>query len=72
LVKTLPESIGNLTDLQYLILTDNPSIEKIPASVVKLQDLVFINLQRSNRGVEIPAEVKELLEDSSDGFYAMK
>ena len=72
LVKTLPESIGNLTDLQYLILTDNPSIEKIPASVAKLQDLVFINLQRSNRGVEIPAEVKELLEDSSDGFYAMK
>jgi len=72
LVKTLPDSIGNLTDLQYLTLTDNPSIEKIPASIAKLIDLVFINLQRSNRNVVIPKEVKDILEDSSDGFYAVK
>jgi len=74
LVKTLPDSIGNLRELEFLILTDNPSIESIPGSVVNMTDLVFINLQRSNPNVKIPNEVMELfdMDEAEGGFWPLK
>lgn len=74
LVKTLPDSIGNLRELEFLILTDNPSIESIPGSVVNMTDLVFINLQRSNPSVKIPNEVMDLfdMDEAENGFWPLK
>ena len=74
LVKTLPDSIGKLRELEFLILTDNPSIESIPGSVVNMTDLVFINLQRSNPSVKIPNEVMELfdMDEAEGGFWPLK
>jgi len=43
-VKTLPDSIGELNNLSFLALPNNPSLKRIPNSVLRIKNLAFINL----------------------------
>jgi Leucine-rich repeat (LRR) protein len=68
-VKTLPETIGDLTDLNYLSLTYNKNLESLPESIVNLPDLNFINLKNSNPNIKIPEKLSEMLDDQGNGYY---
>jgi Leucine-rich repeat (LRR) protein len=69
IVRTLPESIGNLKGLNFLALPSNSNLQSLPASIVNLENLAFINLKDSNPNIEIPDVLKEKLSDEGGGFY---
>ena len=69
IVRTLPESIGNLKGLNFLALPSNSNLQSLPASIINLDNLAFINLKDSNPNVEIPDVLKEKLSDEGGGFY---
>jgi len=70
MVRTLPESISQLTSLTILSLPNNKEIKSIPESVANLDDLSFINLKGSNPNVIIPQALKEkLVDEEGDQFY---
>jgi hypothetical protein len=69
LVKTLPDSIGELTNLSFLTLSDNPSLEALPESMINLTELNFITLRNTNPNLIIPPKLSELLVEESNGFY---
>jgi hypothetical protein len=43
-VKTLPDEIGELTNLFMLVLSNNPQLKSLPASIGKLNNIVVMNL----------------------------
>lgn len=69
IVKSLPESIGNLKNLNFLALPGNKKLKSLPASIAKLESLAFINLKDSNPNVEIPPQLREKLSEEGNGFY---
>jgi len=69
LVKSIPNSIGELSKLDFLSLPNNKSLEKLPESISKLDSLSFINLRGSNPKVIIPQVVADRLTDEGDSFY---
>ena len=69
IVRTLPESIGNLKGLNFLALPSNSNLQSLPASIVNLENLAFINLKDSNPNIEIPEVLREKLSDEGGGFY---
>jgi len=68
-VKSLPDSIGDLTNLDMLSLPNNLSLDKLPESLTKIPNLSFINLRNSNTNIEIPESLASKLNDEGDGFY---
>lgn len=69
IVKTLPDSIGNLSNLNFLALPGNKQLKSLPASIAKLTSLAFINLKDSNPNIQIPPQLKERLSEEGQGFY---
>lgn len=72
-VKTLPNEIGQLKNLSFLALPNNPSLDSIPDSVLTLPNLAFINLN----GTKInptPAFIKAFGEEGQggSGFFSKK
>lgn len=71
MVKTVPESIGNLPNLAFISLPDNKDLESIPESIKNLKNLTMLNLKNSNPNVKIPESLKDILEDNGAGFYSV-
>ena len=69
IIKTLPNSIGELQNLNFLALPSNKDLQTIPESVADIPGLAFINLKDSNPNVTIPPRLKEKLSDEGGGFY---
>lgn len=69
IVKTLPESIGNLKSLNFLALPSNTNLQSLPASIANLENLAFINMKDSNPNIEIPETLKQKMRDEGGGFY---
>jgi Leucine-rich repeat (LRR) protein len=69
IVKSLPDSIGDLANLDMLSLPNNLSLTKLPESLSKISNLSFINLRNSNKSIEIPESLASKLNDEGDGFY---
>lgn len=69
IVRTLPESIGKLQNLNFLALPSNKHLQNLPASIGDIPGLAFINLKDSNPSVKIPQELKDKLSDEGNGFY---
>jgi len=69
MVKSLPESIGNLQNLNILSLPGNKELKELPKSVNNLESLSFINLKGTNPNLIIPEEFKERMLDQGDQFY---
>lgn len=69
IVKTLPESIGNLKQLNFLSLPENKNLVSLPESIADLEDLSFINLKDGNPNIKIPERLIEKLNDEGNGFF---
>jgi Leucine-rich repeat (LRR) protein len=69
IVRTLPDSIGNLKKLNFVSLNKNVELERLPDSIADLPNLTFINLQNSNPNLEIPERLRERLVDEGNGFW---
>lgn len=67
-VKSLPETMGNMKSLQFLILSKNPKLTKIPESVGELKDLTFISLVESPNA-KLPNSLADKLTEQTDGMY---
>ena len=67
-VSSLPDSICNLSNLQYISLVDNKELTTIPDCLVDLPDLVFINLKGSDN-VILTDRFKDASEFSPPGFW---
>jgi hypothetical protein len=52
-VENIPEEVGSLPNLTYLVLMNNPKLKKIPDSLQNLTNLQFVNLMGSPN-VELP------------------
>ena len=69
IVKTLPDSICQLTNLKFLALPNNSQLQALPECIVNLTDMDFINLKDVNPNIHIPQKLKDRLEDEGMGFY---
>ena len=67
-VKEIPESIGNLRNLDILSLTDNKELKSLPNSILNLESLTFLVLTGS--GVELSGEMAEEFMETADGVYS--
>jgi hypothetical protein len=55
----ISDSIGNLSDLRFLSLGGNTKLDYVPASLIKLNKLLYLNLNRTGI-VELPEGIAEL------------
>ena len=69
LIKSLPESIGKLQNLNFLAIPGNKQLQSLPESIADIPGLAFINLKESNPNVKIPERLSEKLSDEGNGFY---
>jgi hypothetical protein len=66
-VSSIPEEVGQLSNLSFLALPDNPNLESIPSSVLNLQNLMFINLKGSEP--KLPEGFQDKFNNEGSGFY---
>ena len=72
-VKSLPETIGELSKLSFLALPDNPSLTSLPDSLLNLDGLMFVNLKGSKPNLSDGFNNRFGEEGSSgNGFYTRK
>jgi len=72
-VKSLPETIGELSKLSFLALPDNPSLTNLPDSLLNLDGLMFVNLKGSKPNLSDGFNNRFGEEGSSgNGFYTRK
>ena len=69
IVRTLPETIGDLSKLTIISLPENKDLVELPESILNLEDLSFIQLKGSNPNVKIPEDLLKTLDDVGGGFY---
>lgn len=61
-ISEIPESVCQLPKLRFLSLTNNVELKTVPACLVNISTLSFINLKGSPN-VEVPQEIKDRAED---------
>jgi hypothetical protein len=73
IVKSLPDIIGNLTNLKLLTLIGNKKLKTIPKTIVNLENLDYIVLKNNSSDFKIPEELKDVLvETAKDVFIYIK
>ena len=60
-VRTLPDEIGNLSNLFMLVLSNNPQLKSLPPSIGILNQIVVMNLMGCDKGLfsTLPKEVQD-------------
>ena len=71
-VKSLPESIGNLKDLNYLSIPYNKELKSLPESIASMPHLTVLNLKYGNPDINIPPTLQEKLIPDGDGLYYLE
>ena len=66
-IASLPNSICNLKNLQFLSIPDNPKLQKLPSCVADLPNLSVINMKNCNKSI-IPDSVMQRIE-SDDNLH---
>jgi len=66
-VKSLPEEIGELKNLVFLHLKNNPSLTKLPQSIMDLPELSFVALQGTD--AELPKGFTEKFGTDGNGMW---
>ena len=71
-VSELPEEIGLLPNLTFLALPSNPTLRRLPKSILQLKNVKFINLQGTNP--EFPKGFENYYKEEmpGTGFFARK
>ena len=64
-VASIPETICNLTKLQFLSLPDNPNLQKLPECIANLSSLSVINIKNSNKAALPESIIAMAGEDSN-------
>ena len=64
-IKSLPESLGQLENISFLNLNDNPQLNRLPDSIVKCTCLQYVNIDAT---CEIPQSAQKYLKKGSGGF----
>lgn len=70
-VKSLPDSICQLTNLEFIGLPRNPQLVGLPACISDMADesLTFINIEGSNPNMTIPEVLASKMDEDEPGFY---
>jgi hypothetical protein len=68
LVKSLPDSIGNMKNLQFLTLSDNENLKELPETLADLPNLSFVTI-RNVPNLVIPPRLAEKMVEEGQGFY---
>jgi len=61
----LPENLGDLTNLEFISVPNNPSLKSLPLSVLTLPNLEVINI-RGNSNMVVPQEVIDWGEEDNN------
>lgn len=73
IVKTLPDEIGQLSNLFMLVLSNNKQLKSLPPSIGKLNNIVVMNLMGCDKDLfsTLPKEVQDQFgtESHADQFY---
>jgi hypothetical protein len=67
MVKSLPDTIGNLKNLNFLSLPKNEKLKKLPETLANCDNLSMINL--SETPAKLPNSIKDRFTDTDGGFY---
>ncbi len=67
MIKSLPDTVGNLRNLNFLSLNDNPKLKKLPETLVNCENLSMINL--SGTPAKLPKSIENKFSDTDGGFY---
>lgn len=65
-VASIPESICNLPNLQYLSLPDNPQLQKLPECIGNMENLMVLNIPGGGGKGVIPKSVYDRAERDED------
>ena len=65
-LSSLPDNLGDLKDLEFISVPNNPSLKTIPLSILDLPKLEVLNI-RGNSSMDVPQEIKDWGED--DGHF---
>jgi len=68
IVSQLPNSLGNLKNLMFLSLPNNPKLTDIPESVADLDNLQVLNLKGSG-DVRIPERLQQRIDSDNNLFF---
>jgi hypothetical protein len=69
IVKTLPDEIGELQNLNYCAFNNNPELLSLPDTMCNLKKLALINITNSSPQLDLPQCLKEKMEDEGNGFW---
>ena len=62
ILKSLPKSVGDLKNLQFLSIPNNPNLTTLPLEIAKLPNLKVINAQ-NNPKLQIPDEILAMADE---------
>lgn len=68
IVRSLPEEIGQLENLEVLSLSNNSELKKLPQSIMNLPELMFVVLSGSNP--ELPKGFTEKFSEDNPGYWS--
>ena len=65
-VASLPDSICQLQNLQYLSLVNNPDLQMLPECIGNMPNLMVLNLSGSDRNKVLPQSILSREEEDED------
>jgi hypothetical protein len=68
-VRSIPDSICSLSELQFLVLTSNPKLKSLPDCIIDIDTLAVINVQGCSSIVVDPRIKEEYIELDNNYFY---
>jgi hypothetical protein len=69
IINELPENIGDLKNLESILLQDNSELKTLPKSILTLENLEMIVLRRNSPDFQLPEGFEEHFDTVGDGFY---
>jgi hypothetical protein len=68
-IKSLPDSIGECSNLNYVAVNKNPELKSLPDTLCNLKKLAFINVAETSSNLYFPQCLKDKMEDEGNGFW---
>ena len=68
-IKSLPDSIGECENINYVAVNKNPDLKSLPETLCNLKKLAFINVADTSPSLNFPQCLKDKMEDEGNGFW---